>query len=387
MENTAYQDILDSMSGVGIYVIREEDRGILYYNRYMLEMSHSIRPGMACHEAWAGSCDDCPLLSMAEGKESRSISYNEAFGGLVDIAASRMLWNGSIPAFVIMVAPHMETAGYSYHKQMVAILKSRFSIMNTVDLNSGQCRRMNLNETAEHLNTLVGDYEYYIKYALSGSVHPEDAENYRRLLSLEHLRETAAAAEDYLEEICQYRLRGEPIRWIELHIIYTPHADKDMVNILGQDITKIKSREAAEQQALQDRSYIISSLSSLFFSTYYVDLEHETFRAVTQLSKVGGLLGNEVNCAAALRIYADNFIHPDDRAEYLRIMNPEYWRGNLRWWKPSVALEYRKVPEDDTEECGRVRATAVIAQIGADDIPKTIVYLAQDITDSKNQKL
>ena len=385
MENTAYQDILDSMSGVGIYVIREDDHGILYYNRCMLEMSHSIRPGMACHEAWAGSCDDCPLRSIEQGKEGRSISYNEAFGGLVDIAASRMLWDGSIPAFVIMVAPHRETAGYSYHNQMVAILKSRFSIMNTVDLNSGQCRRMNLNETAEHLNTLVGDYEYYVKYALSGSVHPEDAENYRRLLSLEHLRETAAAAEDYLEEICQYRLKGEPVRWIELHIIYTPHADRGMVNILGQDITKMKSREAAEQQALQDRSYIISSLSSLFFSTYYVDLEHDTFRAVTQLSKVGDILGNEVNCDAALRIYADNFIHPDDRAEYLRVMNPEYWRRNLRWWKPSIALEYRKSPEYDTEECGRIRATAVIAQIGADDIPKTVVYLAQDITDSKNQ--
>ncbi len=384
MENTAYRDILDSMSGVGIYVIREDDHGILYYNRWMREMSPLLHPGMACHDAWAGSCDDCPLLAMAEGKEGRSISYNEAFGGLVDITASRMLWNDSIPSFVIMVAPHMETTDFSYHKQMIAILKSQFSIMNTVDLSSGQCRRMNLNETAEHLNILVGDYEYYIKHALSESVHPEDAENYRHLLSLEHLRETAAATEDYLEDVCQYRLKNEPGRWIELHIIYTPQADKGMVNILGQDITKKKSQEVAEHQALQDRSYIISSLSSMFFSTYYVDLERNTFRTVTQLSKVGDILGNELNWAAALQIYADNFIHPDDRAEYLRVMNPEYWRTNLRWWHPSIVLEYRKLPENDTEECGRVRATAVIAQIGADDMPKTIVYLAQDITEIKN---
>ena len=643
MENIAYETILDNVSGVGIYVIRETDHGILYYNKWVKKMSPEIRLGMACHDIWSGSCETCPLLTIKGREESRSISYNEAFGGVVDLVAARMMWDGSIPAFVVAVMPRIEVAGYTYRKilqvdlsqgaytslkteaggfpsagedislqltrlaeegsihpddkerftafvrlehlqnvfgtnstaqtciyrrrignvfrwnllelmpgfgyttgslkalicvrdihdvlreglereevnirsreiiyslgeqsfliftvdlntgaakpvrengsmqdglssemlywdtvcerikrdlhgsyqddfaerfsleglrrskeagqqktellcqqrigdayyyiavtatlgsepektsyavlafrnvdqrvrqelaytqrdmQMAAILKSRFSIMNTVDLDTGQCERFSLGRSAGSQDTLTGDYNHHVQIALS-HIHPEDAEKYHSLLSLEHLRTKAESTEDYQEEICQYRLKGEPVRWIEQHIIYSRQENDVMVNILGQDITRKKSQEAAAHQALEDRSYIISSLSSLFFSTYYVDLEHDTFRAVTQLSKVGDILGSEIDCVAALRIYAENFIHPEDREEYLRIMNPEYWRKTLRWWHPYTALEYRTMPDSDKPECGWIRATAVVAQIGVDDIPKTLVYLAQDITESK----
>lgn len=646
MESIAYEAILDTVSGVGIYVIQESDHVILYYNKWVQKMSPSVRLGMACHDVWSGSCDNCPLLTIKGQQENRSVSYNESFGGVVDLVASRILWNGSIPAFVVAVMPRIEVAGYTYRKilqvdlnhgaykslktepgcfpasgeniseqlgrlaedglihpddkdrfisfvglehlqnalgtdgtaqtciyrrrvgnifrwnlielmpgfgyttgslkalicvrdvhdvlreglereeinirsreiiyslgeqsfsiytvdlnagvtkpvrengsmqdglsseillwdtvctrirkelhsayqeefldrfsleglrrskeaglpkteflclqkcgndyryiavtatlgrqqeqtgyavlalrdvdqrmrqelaysqrdmQMAAILKSRFSIMNTVDLETGQCERISLGKSARPQNTLIDDYDFHVKSALS-YIHPEDAEKYRSLLSLEHLRKKAAATEDYQEELCQYRLKGDPVRWIEQRIIYTRQENDVMVNILGQDITREKNREAAEQQALKDRSFIISSMSSLFFSTYYVDLEHDTFRAVTQQSKVGDILGSEVNCSAALSIYAENFIHPDDRAEYLEVMNPENWRRTLRWWHPFVALEYRKLPDFDSDEYGWVRATAVIAQTGADDAPKTVVYMAQDITESKKPR-
>lgn len=643
MESIAYETILDTVSGVGIYVIREADHGILYYNKWVEKMSPEVRLGMACHDVWSGSCENCPLLTIKGRQESRSVSYNEAFGGVVDLVASRMMWNGSIPAFVIAVMPRTEIAGYTYRKivqvdlsqgaykalktepnsfpaagenisgqlmrlaeegfihpddeerfvsfvrlehlqnvlgtdktaqtciyrrrvgnvfrwnlmelmpgfgyttgslkalicvrdvhdvlreglereeinirnreiiyslgeqsfsiytvdlntgaakpvrengsmqdglsseiffwdtvcsqikkelhdayqeeflerfsleglrrskesglqkeeflcqqknggkyryiaatatlgrereqtnyavlafrdvdqrvrqelahsqrdmQMAAILKSRFSIMNTVNLETGQCERISLSKSTRPQNTLIDDYDSHVQCALS-YIHPEDAEKYRSLLSLEHLRKKAAVTDDYQEEVCQYRLKGDPVRWIEQHIIYTRQEKGVMVNILGQDITREKNREAAEHQALEDRAYIISSLSSLFFSTYYVDLEHDTFRAVSQLSKVGDILGSEVDCVAALRIYAENFVHPEDREEYLQVMNPENWRQTLRWWHPYTALEYRTLPENDAQECGWIRATAVIAQIGVDDIPKTVVYMAQDITESK----
>lgn len=643
MESIAYETILDAVSGVGIYVIQEADHSILYYNKWVEKMSPEVRLGIACHDVWSGSCENCPLLTIKGQQESRSVSYNEAFGGVVDLVAARMMWKGCIPAFVIAVMPRVEVAGYTYRKiiqvdlnqgaykalktepgsfppsgenisrqlarlaedgsihpddqkrfvsfvrlehlqdvlgtnstaqtciyrrrvgnlfrwnlieimpgfgyttgslkalicvrdvhdvlreglereeinirnreiiyslgeqsfsiytvdlntgaakavrendamqdglsseillwdtvcsrikkelhsayqeeflerfsldglrrskklglqkeeflcqqkngddyryiaatatlgreheqtsyavlafrdvdqrmrqelahsqrdmQMAAILKSRFSIMNTVNLETGQCERVILSKPTKPQNTLIDDYDSHVQCALS-YIHPEDAEKYRSLLSLEHLRQKGAATEDYQEEVCQYRLKGDPVRWIEQHVIYTRQENGVMVNILGQDITREKNRQAAEHQALEDRSYIISSLSSLFFSTYYVDLEHDTFRAVTQLSKVGDILGTEVDCVAALRIYAENFVHSEDREEYLRIMNPENWRRTLRWWHPYTALEYRTPPDDETQECGWIRATAVVAQIGEDDIPKTVVYWAQDITETK----
>lgn len=135
-------------------------------------------------------------------------------------------------------------------------------------------------------------------------------------------------------------------------------------------------------EEVEDWGYIISSLSSLFFSTYYLDLEQDTFRPVTQLNRVGDVLGDEVNCTAALMIYANHFIHPDDREAYLKTMNVENLRNTLRWWQPCAAVEYRRLEEEPGGSSGWrwVRASAVLARTGPDDCPQTAVYVAQDIT-------
>ena len=264
--------------------------------------------------------------------------------------------------------------------QMAAIIKSRFRMMNTVHLDTGMCERLDLSKNSgKNGRPLAGDYAQYIQSALANHVHPDDAGRFWDCLSLDHLRERAATLEDYADEVCQYRLRGEPVRWIELHVRYSRQEDQVLVNILGQDITREKQQEESRLQALEDRAYIISSLSSLFFSTYYIDVEHDTFRAVTQLRRVGHLLGDEVNCAAALQLYASHFIYPEDRESYLAVMNVAYLKQTLRWWQPCVAVEYRRLPEFGEGEVTWIRASAVLARTGEDDLPKTVVYVAQEL--------
>ena len=654
MESMDYERILDAMPETAVYVIREDNHGILYYNRRVHTVSPEAQLGMACHEVWSGSCINCPLLTIADRREGRSISYNPTFGGVVDMVATRTLWQDAIPAFVVTVTPRLETAGYTYRKilrvdlkedtydvlklepdawlngkdranfslqmqrlaesgaihaddrerftafirpehiraalcsdkqkltciyrrqrmgefrwnlievvkcfdfsmdnqmvifsvtdvhdtmreglereetnvhnneliravgeqnfriynicleegtaepilvdghspcaplsplpswdslmhsqitpllhtayqkafeqkfsleslrksceaederlellcqwksgeayryisvtahrnhrmdecghiilafqdmderirrellhsqrdmQMAAILKSRYSKMNTVHLDSGQCELFCLHDENELANPLIGDYDYYMHQAMYNHIYPDDVIKYSNALSLEHLRKKAAETESCSEEICQYRMKGEPVHWIEQHIIYNRRDDKVSVNILGQDITAEKQQEEAQLQALQDRSYIIGSLSSLFFSTYYIDLANDTFRAVSQLGKVGDVLGSAVNCTTALRVYAENFVHPDDRAEYFEVMNIANWRRSLRWWNPYVAVTYRKLsddPQDDARSGRWIRATAVLAQAGEDDIPKTVVYVAQDVTESREKQM
>ena len=617
MESKDYEIILNSMPETGIYVIRQDNHSLLYFNKRVQTVSPEIRLGMTCHEVWAGSCINCPLLTIEGRQEGRSLSYNATFGGVVDMVATRMLWKDAIPAFVVSVTPRIESSGYTYRKilrldlgrnrydvlkfdagawlnqrgtedlagefeklagsgmvhpddverfrdftdishlqnalhsgksvltciyrrlheeefrwylvevvrafdysednlavgersfgiyavnletgatdvirveghtpgeelllpplwdtylhsrimerlhpayreaflakfstegliqardtgeqesellcqweiggsyryisvtahmnsehgnpeyallsmenmdeqirkelahskhdmQIAAILKSRFTMMTTVNLENGQCERIRLGGDTRMQDAQVGDYSYYTQLLIP-QLYPEDALNYGHLLSLEHLQEKAAVTEHYAEEICQYRIKGNPPRWLEQHIIYSRQNGRMVVNILGHDITDEKSREDQRHRAMQDRAYIISSLSSLFFSTYYIDLERDTFRAVTKLGKGGDVLGSEVNCTAALEVYAENFIHPDDREDYLKVMNIPNLMQSLRWWQPYVSATYRKLPQepdDDTAAPQWVRATVVLAQIGGNDMPKTAVYVAQDITET-----
>ncbi len=643
MESRDYEIILNAMPETGVYVIRESDRSVLYFNHRVQAVCPDIRLGVPCRELWGSACRCCPLLTMGGEQESQSVSCAGSDGGTVDITAARVLWEGDTPAFAITVTPRTDGEGYTYRKllrvdlqedrcevlksdqdgwqlgegplssqlaafaeegsvhsddkdrflaftslealraaarsgpggqsllyrrqtgetlrwnlmevipdagsrgrcailcvkdvhnvlregqvregpraqelihslgernfsiylvdlntgtaeivrldgqmksplaasvrpydqlleehvksrlhaayqdafrrcfsleslrrlkeegrqktellcqwrsgpdyryisataysgrdlpgssyavlalqdvdervrrelahtkrdmQMAAILRSRFRVMNTVDLTTGQCERVDLSLSTDTENTLIGNYTAYLQNTAEHHVHGDDLDAFWAVLSLDHLREKAGSLKgDYEEEVLRYRLCGEPVRWIEVRVTYCRQQDQVMVNLLGQDITDQQQYETIQRQALEDRAYIISSLSSLFFCTYYIDLERDTYRTVTQLHRVGDVLGDEVSFTAGLQIYAHHFVHPDDREAYLSVMNTEHLKNTLRWWQPSVAVEYRRLPEGPRPgEYSWVRATAMLSHAGGDDVPQTAVYVAQDITEGR----
>ena len=275
--------------------------------------------------------------------------------------------------------------------QMAAILKSRFSVMTTIRLEGDQCERYWLNENAETKSIGSGSYTHYYRKALESSVHAEDMDKFRRVMAPEHMREQAGKTQDYSEEICQYRLKQQQaVQWLEQHVTYIRRNGQVLVNILGRDITREKLQEEKARKKDQEQASIIGSLSSMFFATYYVDLENQLLRSVTQLGDVEKVLGEQKDYMTALRTYAENFVHPEDRADYLYTMSTRNLSQILGPEQPYVTFAYRKQPERmevDQEEYGWIRATAVMAQSDAEGKAKDIVYVAQDVTESKRKEM
>ena len=92
----------------------------------------------------------------------------------------------------------------------------------------------------------------------------------------------------------------------------------------------------------------------------------------------------------ALRTYAENFVHPEDRADYLHTMSARNLSQILGPEQPFVTFAYRKQPEEteiDQEDYGWIRATAVMAQTDPEGKAKHIVYVAQDVTESKRKEM
>ena len=655
MGDRNYEIILNSMQKTGVYVIREDDHRILYLNQRVREVTPQAKPGMVCHELWSGSCPSCPLLSIGERQENRSVCYSSPFGQVVDIAAYRMLWDGEIPAFIITLTPHIEASATSYcrllridlrngryqivrqqeqnswsqernepfsawmerfirqgrlhpedavrlrafirpehllegfragkksltytyrrwvdgnfrwnlleavpdftyseadqtillydkdvhdifqegleredssirrqeliralgeqnfsiyvidlnegladpirvegqmqplsrdrllswenglrlqirdtlhweyqeefdrrfslgslqrarndgetrlellcqrtldgelysyisisvcfnqereHRryavlalqdtddrvrqemarsqwdmQMAAILKCRYSMMNTVHLDTGLCEHIDLRRSDVIHDSPSDNYEQHVETALRTMVNEADAVRFFQTMALDHIRQKALTTEDYAEEVCQYRTRETPPRWLEQHVVYSRHSGEMMVNILGRDVTAEKSREAVQQENVQEKLDIIRSLSSMFFAMYYVDLQGDTLQGVTQLRDVEELVGQRAQYSAAIRTYAETFIHPDDREEYLSAMHPANLIGQLSASHPFLAVEYRKLPSSDVEslpdQCDWVRSTAVLVRNDSSGRPLTALYAAQDVTESKQKE-
>lgn len=256
MTTKDYKMILDSLQTTGVYAIREKSHEILYYNRHVEEVAPNIELGMVCHEIWSGSCDNCPLLHIGNKKEARSINYDDPFGKIVEITANRIMWDDSEPAFLIMVAPYTETDVQKQERErndqrLAAIIKSRYGILSTVDLESGMCERIYLEE-ASSVGKIRGDYSEYIKKALDYSVVDADKARFEEMFLLENLRKKAEDVKEFKEEIFRYRCRLNPVMWLEEHLLYMKQGGKTVVNILGRDITAEKKAQEREEQALRE---------------------------------------------------------------------------------------------------------------------------------------
>ncbi len=518
MEIRDYEVVLNSMHTIGVYVIREDDHRILYFNQRVKDVYPDMRPGLVCHEIWPGVCSNCPLIYIGGKKEYKTVNYNNPFGKIVDIVATRITWEESVSAFLITVMPHVEAVSNAYNKilkvyltedtyevvkmnpedrkytdlqnsslsknirdfidsgyiyagdverlkkfidlqsiqeemkndrhvlictyrrlihgsyrwytteivpvadyseqnqvvmlyerdvhdvygkgldlekmsiqndrRMAVIIKSRFDVMNTIDLDTGMCERIYLGVEDEGSRIRTGDYDYYIEKAVKEVICEEDIDKFKSALSLDSLRKKAEKVEDRCEEVCRYRVKHSQTEWVEERIFFIRQNGTVLVNILGRDITKEKQKEAADKKAKTERANIIYSLSSLFFATYYMNLKAGTFRMIKQMDAVGEVLGAETNYDEAIRRYAGHFVHPDDREEYLGKMDYSNLMDTLDEEHPLLAVEYRRIKENEDgsfSEYGWVRATIVLAD-SEEGKPTTALYTALDVTDSKQKE-
>ncbi len=72
MGSKEYEKILDAIPNTGIYVIREDNHEILYFNKRIKKMAPNVKKGMTCDRLWKNSCSNCPLLNIGDKQESQS---------------------------------------------------------------------------------------------------------------------------------------------------------------------------------------------------------------------------------------------------------------------------------------------------------------------------
>lgn len=196
VENQSYAAILDAMPKTGVYVIREADHGVLYLNRRMREIVPGAALDCPCPKEAGRVCGICLLPTMGDRQQLSAVSYDARFGGVVDVTAARILWEGSVPAVVVTVNPRSDTPGYTYRKVLhVDLERDRCDV-----LKSGPEQWMEGDEP------LSRSFE---RLARSGAIHPEDVERFIAFTRIEHLRSAARSGGEALTLVYRRRTDGE----------------------------------------------------------------------------------------------------------------------------------------------------------------------------------
>lgn len=215
-----------------------------------------------------------------------------------------------------------------------------------------------------------------------GYIVLEYRDAFREKFSLDSMRKAWESGEEKRAYVCQALLQGA-WRYVAVTAFFKESKTQGAYAVVTfQDIDEQTKNDMEYIQNNQSMESIISSLSSMFFAAYYINFQKDTFRPVTQKEAVGNILGDERNYTQGIHLYAESFICPEDREEYLRCLDRKYLMETLSGEHSVVATEYRILPDAQNKR-EWIRATVVLAETAADGTPRSAMYVAQDITESR----
>lgn len=104
--------VLDSYTHTAIYVVSAEEHKLLFYNKRLRELFPNIKIGAICRDILHNDCRVCPTRLLNENTDyAHIVAYNTGFGQEVELSATKMMWQGKVPAYIINIFPR-------YHANM-----------------------------------------------------------------------------------------------------------------------------------------------------------------------------------------------------------------------------------------------------------------------------
>lgn len=338
-----FENLFDHLGDMAVYVIRRDDRRILYFNEKVREVAPEIEVGQICGEIWAGTCDNCPVDALGEKEFCNTINFDDPFGEVVDLMAAKTFWGEErIPAFVVTVKPH------SMLKEDIRLNRKRklretianFTLEGAVASEYEEILYFNLTEeqliyrkqssrtkAADEGEAL--DFEQFVS-----TLHPEDREEYRRRFSREALLRLFCSGVN--TQYMEYRKLGNDNRfhWYSNTVVKAESQGDITAFMLNRNIDERKRLE-------DEKNDLISCIMTLFGELLLVDIRTGEF----QIYKSGGQLEqikNETEYRMLNRMYGEALIHPVDRRRFYDAFALESIQRSVRQGKRKIILEVRR---------------------------------------------
>lgn len=264
MKSKDLEMILDSLDNIGVYVVREDNHQILYFNKRTAQVAPGVKLGMVCGDAWGGSCARCPLIGI-DGKKTNNTFQPLGPGGKpTDISAARVLWDDEIPAYVIRFQPHVETLNFTFEK----VVKGNLTTDECEAVKMLPAERKFLPEEGFTLRMALDSFMQ------NGYLYAEDKERFRTFSNFENLSKELHSGKKNV--ICCYR-RNTPQgpRWNTMEVVpdFDYSDDNQSIMIYVKDVEDVY-KEGLKHEALNIKTEaILKTLGRENFAIYSIDLE------------------------------------------------------------------------------------------------------------------
>ncbi|MBC5647417.1 PAS domain-containing protein [Christensenella sp. NSJ-35] len=256
MEENALITVLNHLPDMAIYVIRQDNHHILYFNDRVRKVTPEVELGRACHDLWKGMCRNCPLHEIGQNESNTTVSYNEPFGKAVNISATRIMWEDKIPAFIISITPYIQTEKEieleQEKLQLAAAVSQIYPMVISVNLTRNRFAMVEYEYFDAKAAPEEGNFDELIEIGVE-TMHPNFKEEFRNKFSRERLLENFADGkrEIYME----HRQMGDDgqYHWTNTRVMQVdnPFSDDILEITLCQNIDSLKNTEEELQNSLK----------------------------------------------------------------------------------------------------------------------------------------
>ncbi|MDR0948835.1 MAG: response regulator [Lachnospiraceae bacterium] len=339
--------MLDSLIGVGIYVIERETHRILYLNEYVKKTAKCVEVGMICHEIWTAYCATCPIKSLESQSSDITVHYNDEVQDYYSIMASQTDWGG-VPAYAIVMVPYR----FVSEDQVPWLPQAREAYVNSISILLNECMMINLTENF-FVTCQVGGvglemsdrqpYGIQVQEYFEQVIHPQDIKAFQETFSKEAL--FGLLEQDAVVKVLRVRRMSE---YETYHVVeYTA----SRVDLYGSDelwcvlsCKDIHDQVLMEQKKNMEISQLAMAAKAVYKTLIAINVTQETYEILA--NETIGLLNVEPTGRMKDLIKTHLLsIHPDDRMEFQTKFSKEKLIKSFETGEDLIYIELRQKNE------------------------------------------
>lgn len=256
MEENALITVLNHLPDMAIYVIRQDNHHILYFNDRVRTVTPEVELGRACHDLWKGMCRNCPLNDMGDKQSNTTVNYNEPFGKAVNISATKIMWEGKTPAFIISITPYVQTEKEleleQEKLQLAAAVSQIYPMVISVNLTQNKFTMVEYEHFDAKKAPEEGIFDELIEIGIE-TMHPDFKREFQNKFSRENLIKGFASGQK--EVYMEHRQMGDDgqYHWTNTRVMQVdnPFNDDVLEITLCQNIDDPKNTEEELQNSLK----------------------------------------------------------------------------------------------------------------------------------------
>ena len=236
--------MLDHMTNIGILVISEDDRTVLYCNKTFCDAFTQTEPGQTSKTLFSDEYhamfeEQLRMLAQTDEKmkTNRCKFYIPEFGGMTEVSIDKFLWNEKQNAYILYFCPRYLSENEKFKDESESAVNSAlatiYPVVVAVNLTGN---KFMVFETDDEIRTKMSQRGYFnenFRDELLVHVHPEEREEFARKCDRDFLYQTFETGER--EVHLEFRIKKDDgkYRWTALRFVRIHTADQGRMSCIA----------------------------------------------------------------------------------------------------------------------------------------------------------